>query len=135
MGAGEGIHPELGVKARLTNLVEARPTMAESVTQLTEAMPTYRLKRGLVSQSTARKVQNLHLIFGLLLFGDGLFLFFCCCIENLSGPFCVFCNLRCVFQYVLWPECCPLVRVFLESLVAFLWDPRGHFPDHEDLLS
>ena len=60
MGAGEGIHPELGVKARLTNLVEARPTMAEPVTQLTEAMPTYRLKRGLVSQSTARKVQNLH---------------------------------------------------------------------------
>ena len=135
MGAGEGIHPELGVKARLTNLVEARPTMAESVTQLTEAMPTYRLKRGLVSQSTARKVQNLHPDIWPASFWRRVVPVFCCCIENLSGPFCVFCNLRCVFQYVLWPECCPLVRVFLESLVAFLWDPRGHFPDHEDLLS
>ena len=57
LGATEG-WAQVGVQVRLTNLVEACPTMAESATQLAEATPTYCLGRGLVSQSTARKVQK-----------------------------------------------------------------------------
>ena len=127
MGAGEGIHPELGVKARLTNLVEARPTMAES-------MPTYRLKRGLVSQSTARKVQNLHpdiwpasfwrwvvpvFFAAALQIWVVLFVFFATSgvFFNMSfglnvGPSCVF------FWNPSWPFCGTLVAICLITRIC-----------------